>query len=440
MKKKPLIILIIVAIAIVVFVYLAKTGIIKIETFGDTIKKEEITAIKSIPKIESGKVYVYHGSELEGDAEGYKEDTQGDFYECGYTSLNFEITDSYRKSQADDMRIIWVDQSDEGKIPVLDANNGDRLVYAYLSTKEILPISFERYYYGGYTIGVSGLRRDDGNHIMLPVYSAEKDAKSYINLQSDAASVVDLARQFEDGVIYLDKIGGQKVTGDNIGNGGAIKGLEKGKSYVCNFYTGTYFQDFVLTSDHLCFSGFPREFFNLYGYKFLHSNVVEIEIPEFLKSGYYFVNGLGMFRYIAKGDTADSPTDDPIILVDEDGNVLNSEVYSYGKVMETKELKETIPEKSEQQATGTVTGAVSTEPVRKYTYTVTDGTKALLTANFTGAPVNGAPAQMIVTAPDGTTTSVDEQNGSAAYQNDKQGTYQIVITNVAGREVQLVNE
>lgn len=433
MSKKPLILLIIIAVAIVVLVLLVKMGVIKIEAFSETTTKQEIESVKSIPLLESGKVYVYHGQTLEKDAEGYAE-TEGEFEECGYTTIGFEIAENYRKSGADKTRAVWVNQDDEAKVPVLDANNGDKLVYAYLSTKEILPISLERYYDNGYTIGVSNLTSDDGGHIMLTIKAKEQDAKTYINLSSDAMQVNDLARQYDEGVIYLDAIGGKKITSDNLTAGGAVQGLEKGKSYVCNFYTGTYFQDFVLTADNRCYSGFPYEFFTLYKYDFLHSNIIEIELPDYLKSGYYFVNGLGMFRYIAKGDTMDSPTDSPIIIVDEDGKVENPELYSYGKIATEAETKETTAPAAKE-----ATSAASTEPVRRYTYETGEGKKAIITANVGGVST-GTPAQMIVTAPDGTSTSVDENNGSMSYTNEQSGMYQIVIANVAGRDVQIVTE
>ena len=229
MKKKPLIILVLVVVAIVVFYVLIQKGVIKLESYSDTEKEKEITSIKAIPLLESNKVYVYHGSSLEKDAEGYDQ-TEGDFIECGYSTINFEVSDSYRKSNADKTRVVWVSESDERKVPTLDANNGDKLVYSYLSTREILPISLERYYNNGYTIGVSNLKPDDGGHIILSVSSKEKDAKSYVNIQSDAMQVNELAQQFEDGVIYLDAIGGKKLSGDNLTAGGAVQGLEKGGS------------------------------------------------------------------------------------------------------------------------------------------------------------------------------------------------------------------
>ena len=68
-----------------------------------------------------------------------------------------------------------------------------------------------------------------------------------------------------------------------------------------------------------------------YDYEFMHSNFIVIDIPEYFKSGYYFVNGVGLFRYVSDGDAGkyngkayDATIDwnDPIILYDEDGVVI----------------------------------------------------------------------------------------------------------------------
>ena len=63
----------------------------------------------------------------------------------------------------------------------------------------------------------------------------------------------------------------------------------------------------------------------------MHSNFIVIEIPEYFKSGYYFVNGVGLFRYVADKDVTKyngEPYDeninwnDQIIEYDEDGVVI----------------------------------------------------------------------------------------------------------------------
>ena len=73
------------------------------------------------------------------------------------------------------------------------------------------------------------------------------------------------------------------------------------------------------------------EQFVSYDYEFLHSNCIKINIPEYFKSGYYFVQGVGLFRYVSEqdakvynGEAYDPGIDwnDPIILYDEYGVVI----------------------------------------------------------------------------------------------------------------------
>jgi hypothetical protein len=63
----------------------------------------------------------------------------------------------------------------------------------------------------------------------------------------------------------------------------------------------------------------------------MHSNVIAIKIPDYFVSGYYFVNGVGLFRYVSDADAkvyngeAYDPNinwNEPMILYNEDGTVL----------------------------------------------------------------------------------------------------------------------
>lgn len=63
----------------------------------------------------------------------------------------------------------------------------------------------------------------------------------------------------------------------------------------------------------------------------MHSNCIEIPIPNWFKTGYYYVDGIGMFRYVSKNDEAlyngkeydeNINWNDPIILYDENDNLI----------------------------------------------------------------------------------------------------------------------
>ena len=118
-------------------------------------------------------------------------------------------------------------------------------------------------------------------------------------MKSDAAQLTELEAVTK---LYLDKAGDVKVNEKSVSDGGTVLGLKKGKTVTCEFYTGTYYQDFNLTANIHSFSSMER--FVSYDYEFMHSSFIVIDIPEYLKSGYYFVNGVGLFRYVSDEDAA----------------------------------------------------------------------------------------------------------------------------------------
>ena len=202
----------------------------------------------------------------------------------------------------------------------------DKLIYVS-STEVPQEIIFERFADYGYSIGISNMVPDMGGHYYFTFADTDEDDYKYsIDMKSDAAQLAELQATTR---LYLDKVGNTRVTEENISDGGTVLGLKKDKVYTCEFYTGTYYQDFNLTANIHCFSSLER--FTSYNYEFMHSNFIVIEIPKYFKSGYYFVNGVGLFRYVADKDVTKyngEPYDeninwnDPIIEYDEDGVVI----------------------------------------------------------------------------------------------------------------------
>lgn len=180
---------------------------------------------------------------------------------------------------------------------------------------------------GAYTIGVANMMADGGDHYYIEyAMTDEDDYKYFLDLESDAAQLTDIEIITK---LYLDKVGSIKVTKDTVSDGGTVLGLTKDKQYKCEFYTGTYYQDYVLTANIHTFTS--MEFFTAYNYEFAHSRFIIIEIPDYFKSGYYMLNGVGLFRYVADEDLtiyngepydANINWNDPIILYDEDGSII----------------------------------------------------------------------------------------------------------------------
>ncbi len=192
-------------------------------------------------------------------------------------------------------RNIWFEEGEDESIPTVTKK--DALLYVS-DTKVPGTIVFERFADAGYSIGIAALKEDEGGHFYIP-YAEDKDDdyKYYIDPKSKAAELTEFS-----GIerLYLDKVGDAKVTKENVTDGGVVSGLMKDKSYECQFYTGTFYQDYELEANVRTFTSLER--FESHEYEFLHANCIKLKIPEYFKSGYYMVLGKGLIRYVSPED------------------------------------------------------------------------------------------------------------------------------------------
>ncbi len=255
--------------------------------------KEE--SFSNVYELKSGKAYVWDDHNEQDIRNDLKQDREGSgvFFPCPTGDINFagdELSDICQYP-----RSIWMSGDFDKNIPTVTGKNA--LIYIS-DTKVPEDIVFERFADYGYTIGVANMTADPGGHYyILYARNDEDDYKYYVDLKSDAKDVT----QFK-GIerLYLDKVGGERVDEENVTDGGTVMGLTKDKSYACEFYTGTFYQDFKLKADVRTFGSLER--FVCHDYEFLHANCIRIIIPEWFKSGYYFVEGVGLFRYVSDDD------------------------------------------------------------------------------------------------------------------------------------------
>ena len=136
--------------------------------------------------------------------------------------------------------------------------------------------------------------------------------------------------------LFLDKVGSIEVRDTLVSDGGTVINLEKDAPYVCEWYTGTFYQDYEMIANIHPFC--VLENFTTYDYNFLHSSCMSISIPSWLKTGYYYINGIGLFRYVKgndsrsyNGEAYDSTIEwnDPIIIKNERGEVIYNPSTGY---------------------------------------------------------------------------------------------------------------
>lgn len=252
-------------------------------------------ASANVYELSSGKAYVWDDPEETDIRNDLGQDRTGEpvFFICPVGDINFkgdELSDidQYPRS-------IWISSEKDEEIPTVTSKNA----LLYISdTKVPEEIVFERFADYGYSIGISNMEPDGGGHYYITYAETNEDDYKYsVDMKSEAAQVT----QFDTiDRLFLDKVGGMEVNEETVSEGGTVLGLAKDESYICEFYTGTFYQDFKLAANIHSFGKLER--FVCYDYEFLHANCIRIEIPEWFKSGYYFVQGVGLFRYVADED------------------------------------------------------------------------------------------------------------------------------------------
>lgn len=312
-KKKIMIIPILFLAVFFIFIVLVMNGTIKFATLG---KKEIERMAETVEKLADEHFYIWHNSTTDDiTADLNNVSTSYVFTLCpsGDTNIN---KNSYAR------HTIWFTSDNDSEIPTL--YSGDKLLYVSSDSIPYEGMEWERYADYGYSIGVANLESDNSGHCYI--YNSGKGFRDYVYSGSDANQV----NMFSDeSMLFLDKVGNNSVGSSSITDGGTIKGLTKDKTYLCEFYTGTYYQDFSMTANVHTFS--VMEEFTTYDYKFLHSNCIEITIPGWFKTGYYYINGMGLFRYVTSLDQAiynGQPYDeavnwnDPIKQYDSNGSLI----------------------------------------------------------------------------------------------------------------------
>lgn len=315
MKKR------IIGVILVIASMLGVTGCSLTETVSG-LSKDKPYSYSNVEDLESGMAYVWSNDTEEDIRNDLKKPSDHDiFFRTILGDYNFKGNETAELSEYP--RSIWMDEVNDELIPTVTSKD----VLLYISDTTVPEkIVFERFADYGYSIGVSNLMPDGGDHYFFSyAENDEDDYAYYVDMNSDAASLISFETISR---LYLDKVDGERINKDSVSEGGTVLGLTKGKKYVCEFYTGTFYQDFQLTANIHSFGAMER--FVSYDFEFLHSNCIAISIPKYFKSGFYLVNGVGLFRYVTDADAskynkkaydANIDWNDPIILYDENGFV-----------------------------------------------------------------------------------------------------------------------
>ncbi len=418
MKNKTLMIfVIVVAVLLIGSTVLNKLGLLN----GATTyleESKEIQQIASVEDMEQDKLYIWKDCKDKNIDSG-----KNTFQACPVENSNYKRGKS---GSASVTYTVWVPSNADKEIPTLTSK--DKLLFVSASYVPDV-YEFTRLRDNGYSFGLAALVADSSGHYYIDYSESGKKAyKQHINPDSDAGDLIGIGA----GRLHLDKVGKTKITDEYVTEDGIIKGLKKDKVYKCQFYVGSIYQDYNLTADQHTFTEF--EDFTCYGYEYLHSNAISIDIPEWLCSGYYIVNGLGMFRYVDDTDVASyngEPYDEnidwnePLILYDEYGRVAFDPSQP---VLEDEEEEESSSDIVE------ITAEESIAESSEWTHELVEGEKFTAEIEVSNI-VNTEPASLTVTAPDGETEEYTEEGGKIIVDiyEPKAGPYSFKIDKLGGR-------
>lgn len=248
-------------------------------------------------------------------------------------------------------RLFYTTENKEYKIPTL--YKGDALLY---NSSQTLPqdIYFERMADDGYSVGIYGAKAyGTTNLVAVDGKSSEAGAIPLDDATAEIASLLsgDNAADY----VYLSKIGKKKLTPDDLTSLGTIKNLNVNDPVNITYSVGT--QQTTSQAKANVHFWHCMEYFKGTKVTLINDNLSIITIPEYFKTGYYVVQGVGMFRYV-DGKSWDKDTDfnEPIIELDDEGQIINNPA--------TATEKEEVKKESSNESTNDKTAAYSSKTVQ----------------------------------------------------------------------------
>ena len=187
-------------------------------------------------------------------------------------------------------------------------------------TVSATPVDYylERFADQGYSIGVCRLANPDGTKYRTAITQTHF---------YPGCSALQSMKLKEDAELIIDKVNGVPITANNISPAGTITGLAHNMSYTVDAYIGTSPVGGEVVADTHMFTSF--ELYDLKDYELDASGYAIIKMPEYMWSGYYYINGVGLFRYIngfkAYGISADVDYNTPYFMgKDQAGNLITN--------------------------------------------------------------------------------------------------------------------
>lgn len=186
-------------------------------------------------------------------------------------------------SSLDQGRVLFF-YGDEDMVPV--HYKGELVAYASAKA-DLKQVTLERFKDMGYSLGIyGGELQDDGYY--------------HISTGKNVCPNSDADRIFSQVIsdeVRIVSIGGTPIKELVDSGSGIIMKLEQGKSYLVEFYSGTYYYRENFVADMHFLKAFELYRYNEERIEDTINGYMCFNTPDTLKSGYYNINGQGLFLY-----------------------------------------------------------------------------------------------------------------------------------------------
>lgn len=243
-----------------------------------------------VSKMVNGCYYVYHDEY---------------FYPVAYDWVNYEGLELGAGPSPDEKLAVF-DSTSIINIPTLF--EGDKLFY--FSTTGVYDYTvLERFKEVGWSLGLNNLKSNTTGHVYFePGGNLDEGVSSGNVLTLEIENIYDFVAnesKASNGQFTIEKVGGVNLTSKNIEDG-IITGLEKGKAYDLEIYSGTEFMHYTASVSVFYLRSY--ETYAIWECTPLQDYLYEIKVPDYLKTGYYDVNGQGFMRLV-RGSKYNEQTD-----------------------------------------------------------------------------------------------------------------------------------
>lgn len=185
-----------------------------------------------------------------------------------------------KATKLDAKRLLWT-QKDNELIPTY--YKGELIAY-YSEEPSLTNIGLERFKDIGFSVGLKGAKYENGYVTFAASSNCIKGssmATALSNLPSDNIRIVT--------------INGNPVSEDTVNAAGVIASLAENETYEFAIYSGSKYMTITATADLHFYQAY--ELYSIDKAKDTLNGYLAITVPEDLKSGFYLINGKGLFKY-----------------------------------------------------------------------------------------------------------------------------------------------